>query len=537
VREDLTRYLAAAGGLILLVLLITFRSPAAVLYVLAVEGVGVLLLMATFRMFGRPVDIYTGILFPLVGGLQLTFAAHYVAALQRAGRRWSPPEAASAAFREVFPPSAVAALTTVAGLLTLAFADLPTVTHFGRIGAAAVVLVFGFTFLPPFLCTRAKVPVSEGHGVASSSRWRFPARHRMGVIAVFGLCTVGVATGVSRIRTDIRAVEFIEPGHPIRETLELLNHELGGTNIFQVRVDSGKPYGLQTRPVLEYLEGLRAHAYTLDGVTDAYAYSQLYVALDQIWEGKTEASGELPASPMKLTMFSNLLNTSPLLFKESFVDERARSALFILRSRDMPGRTYLAMLEAFLDYAEAHKPEGVTLTPVEGLHTILEGDRRIVRNQGRTLAASLGIIGVLLAVLWRSARPALCVLAANAPALAVIFGVMGFTGYPLNSITVMVAAVILGIAVDDGIHLVSAVRARRRGGMDPNDAVASALRAKFKPMACTSSILAVFLGLLVLTSFPPVAHFGVLSALGILTAFLGAVGLLPALLALGGRRE
>jgi predicted RND superfamily exporter protein len=127
---------------------------------------------------------------------------------------------------------------------------------------------------------------------------------------------------------------------------------------------------------------------------------------------------------------------------------------------------------------------------------------------------------------------AVIVLVANVPALVAIFGGMGLTGFPLNSITVMVAAVILGVAVDDGIHLVGAFRTHRKQGRDASIAAGMALREKLKPMACTSAILAVFLGLLNLTSFPPVAHFGILGALGIAVAFVGAVGFLPALLVL-----
>src|SRR5690606_10264634 len=122
-----------------------------------------------------------------------------------------------------------------------------------------------------------------------------------------------------------------------------------------------------------FLEDLRSYAIRLDGVTDAYAYSQLYMGLNQIWEGGGRNRAVLPESPAKLAMFSQLLNASPLLFKESFVDGQARSALMILRSRDLPAREYLELLETFMDEARARAPEGVTLTPVNGLHTILEG--------------------------------------------------------------------------------------------------------------------------------------------------------------------
>ena len=535
VSRDLSRYAVFASVLVVAVLAVTFRSLPGVLLVLLLEALGGMILLGLFRMWGRPVDLYTGILFPLVGGLQLTFITHYLSALLEAGRTRTPSESAITAFREVIGPSLTAALTTIAGLSTLAFADLPTVNDFGRIGAVAIAAVFVATFILPACWGGFRVGASAGTPMAPTRHSRFPVRARLPILAGFAVFVCLLSPGIPRTRTDIRAMEFIEPGHPVRETLEVLNQDLGGTNIFQLRVDTGRPRGLQELPVLRYLEDLRAFAMELDGVSDAYAYSQLYVALDQIWEGDTQSSGELPTSAFKLNLYSNLLLNSPLLFKESFVDPEARAALMILRSRDMPGEEYLQRLETFVDHAEAEKPEGVDIEPLQGLHTILEGDRRIVANQSRTLGISLLVIAGLLTVLWRSPGQTGAVLLANLPALATIFGVMGYSGFPLNSITVMVAAVILGIAVDDGIHLVSAFRQLRRKGEPADEAAAVALRMKFRPMACTSSILAVFLGLLVLTSFPPVAHFGILSALGLATAFLGAILLLPALL--GWRKE
>lgn len=530
VKADLTRYLIAAGILIFVVLLITFRSLVAVCAVLILEGTGVLILLGAFQVFDRPVDIYSGILFPLVGGLQLTFVVHYLSALQQAARKRPVFEAARAAFREVFPPSCIAALTTVVGLLTLAFAKLPTLTDFGRIGAAAVVAVFLFTFFIPGLLAIGSLPEATEADKKSHKKPPLPIRGSFGFFILLFSFSLVMSLGIFKIRTDIRAVEFIESGHPVRESLELLNNDLGGTNIFQMWVDSGKPYGQQTLPMLQYLEDLRAYAYSLDGVSDAYAYSQLYLGLNQIWDGDPDPNGSLPGNPLKLQMFSQLINTSPLLFKDSFVDHQARSALMVIRSKDMPGKEYLALLEDFMSYATEQAPEGVTLKPVKGLHTILQGDRDIVSNQLQTLALTLLLIALLLTLLWLSPKLAGLILLANVPALITIFGMMGFTGYPMNSITIMVAAVILGIAVDDGIHLVSAFRHYKKEGGNSEEAASEALRRKIKPMACTSSILAVFLGLLMLSSFPPVAHFGILSAFGIFAAFIGAVVLLPGLL-------
>jgi predicted RND superfamily exporter protein len=532
VEQDIRRYGVWAAGLILLVLALTFRSPVIVFTVLLWEAVGMGLLVLSFHLLEQAVDVYTGILFPLIGGLQLTFVVHYICAFQREARRVNPQEAARIALREVLAPSALAGLTSLAGLATLYLSDLPSLQAFGRVGMLAVILVFLGTFLLPVLVGFRKPRFAEGQEDSGSPPLRFGRKPAWCVLFLTAVGVVSLVPHIQRIRTDIRAVEFIRPGHPIRESVEVLNRDLGGTNIFQLQVHTGTPRGLQSLPVLEFLEELRAVAMSLDGVTDAYAYSQLYMGLNQIWQGGDRTTATLPTSPAMLGLFSRLLNASPLLFEDSFVNRDASSSILIIRSEDMPAQQYLHLLKTFLAEAERRVPEGITLEPLSGLHTILEGDRKVVQAQTQTLLRSMGIVALLLAGLWWSLRLAAVVLLANVPALVTIFGGMGLTGYPLNSVTVMVAAVILGIAVDDGIHLVGAYRGFIRQGMTPDVAAGTALKEKWRPMTCTSAILAVFLGLLIQTSFPPVAHFGVLGALGIAAAWVGALLLLPALLVL-----
>jgi predicted RND superfamily exporter protein len=334
------------------------------------------------------------------------------------------------------------------------------------------------------------------------------------------------------VRTDIRAIEFLHPDSASRRTIELLDERLGGINIFQLQVDSGKPGGINDLSHLAYLEKLRKLGRSLEGVSDAYAYSQVFTVINHVWEGQATTREELP-SAAKMMIFKTVLASQDLMFKDAFVGPKEQSSLFILRTRDLPAREYLAILEKFMREAEALKPAGVTLTPVQGLHTILEQDRRIVRSQLESLGAGALLVFLVLAVLWRSPGAALLVLAINAPALAVLAGCMGYFGLPLNSITVMIDAVVLGITTDEGIHFIAHYRQRREAGDGLVEALRDTLHHKLRPMVCTSALLAAGLGLFMFSSFPPVADFGLLSAIALVLAVVCAATLLPAALCLG----
>lgn len=524
VQRDLRRGLAFAALLIIAILLLAFRSPLWVALVLSLQAIGLTVTALLFPLLGLTIDLHSAIAFPLVSGVQLTFVVHLMAALQRAGRHLPPRGALAAATRETVRPAAIAALTTLAGLLTLAVSDNPLTAQFGQAAAVGISAAFAITFAFPLWLSRqephsAAAPAAtlQLHPPPGWTRWAF-----------LGL-TLALLPGIPRIRTDLRAVEFLPPRHPSRLGIERLDRDFGGIQVFQLEVDSGRPGGMHRREILQFLETLRHEVAALDNVSEAYAFSQLYVALHQIWEGRDSAEGSLPQSPLVLNFLRQILQQTPVLFQEAFLSEDQSRSRFLVRTRDMPAADYLALLDDIQTIAAAIRPEGVRLNPLQGYHDFLAQEQRLVQTQLRSLWGSALLIALLLTLLWRNFRMTLWIFLANVPALTALFAAMGYADLPLNSVTVLLAAVLLGIAVDDGIHWMAAFRARRLEGYAPPEAARLALREKARPMVCTTAILMVCFGLLSLSGFPPVSHFGLLAMGGLLLSLLGALGLLPAL--------
>ena len=110
------------------------------------------------------------------------------------------------------------------------------------------------------------------------------------------------------------------------------------------------------------------------------------------------------------------------------------------------------------------------MTAADSKAAILEADRRIVESQRNSAMWTVGIIGILLAILWRSVGLALLALAANAIPVGLVVAVQGLAGVPLNSVTIMVAAIAFGIAVDDTIHFITHWRDERQRGVGAREA-------------------------------------------------------------------
>jgi predicted RND superfamily exporter protein len=166
---------------------------------------------------------------------------------------------------------------------------------------------------------------------------------------------------------------------------------------------------------------------------------------------------------------------------------------------------------------------------------VLESDRRIVSSQIRSLVLCVVSVFAILCVLWRSLRLAGVVLLSNLLPLAAGLALHGYGGIPLNSVTVMVGAVVLGIAVDNGIHLLSFWEQERGRFEDPVVCASWVLAHKLGPIACTTAVLVSGFGLFLFSRFPPLADFGVLAIVALGTALASTVLVLPPLLLVAER--
>jgi hypothetical protein len=109
---------------------------------------------------------------------------------------------------------------------------------------------------------------------------------------------------------------------------------------------------------------------------------------------------------------------------------------------------------------------------------------------------------------------------------------MGFFGIPLNAATALIAAVALGIAVDDTIHFLTAYSKYSKEAITVSQAVKLSIMDKGKAIITSSFVLTIGFGTLVFSSFVPSIYFGLLCSIIMVTAVIGDLFFLPALILL-----
>ena len=514
------------------VILLTFRSPKILLLMLTYQAGGFLVLPIVFYFNRADVNVYSIIVIPLVSAIQLTFLTHFYSVFQEC-RTGSLRAALRLTLALVLKPSLIALTTSVIGMGALYLSEVSALQGVGRLGMMSLIAIFVITFLPAICFAFFSRQQLEGAMTQEQeSEHRLMtclSKARWSLVIVFILLGGFLFSNYQKISTDIRAKEFLSQQSETRQALDLIDTHFGGINIFQLEVTTGKSDGIQEYEFLQYLHQLRNKALKVEGVRDAYTYSQFYTTANQIISGNDMSNANVLPTEFFANICTAFINRQKFPFQSSLQNADRSETVFILRTGDLPSSEFLKIVEEFQALASKNLPKGVKVSVKNGIHSILDSDRKVVKSQSTSITWSLISVFVCLLIMWRSIRLSSVAVICNLLPLLSIGLLMLFLDIPLNSITVMVSSIVFGIAVDDSIHFLSYYK-----GLDSSlsnrSRVSAVLHHKLKPMICTSSILIICMSLFMLAPFPPISDFGLLGALSLLVGLFSSCIFLPTLL-------
>ena len=154
----------------------------------------------------------------------------------------------------------------------------------------------------------------------------------------------------------------------------------------------------------------------------------------------------------------------------------------------------------------------------------------LYQSQISTLGAVLAGVGLMLLMLFRSFTLALIGILPNLLAAGLMLGLMGIAGIPLDMMTITMAAITIGIAVDNSIHYLYRFREELPGCGDYVSTLKLCHANIGRAVFYTSCTIIFGFSILILSHFLPTIYFGVLTGLAMLVALLAALTLLPKLI-------
>ena len=221
----------------------------------------------------------------------------------------------------------------------------------------------------------------------------------------------------------------------------------------------------------------------------------------------------------------------PIDFR-NLVDADARTAIVRARVRDLGSRK----LEAIYDQIDSGLAELAADRPgwmfeLTGMSAISARNiHQLIRDLASSLLLEVLVIGAILAVAFRSPLAGIVSLVPNVFPLAVIGALLIALGRSLNPATAIVFNVCLGLAVDDTVHVLSALQRQRRRGHSITSAIRRAVAEMGNGVVLGGLVLAVGFAAITVSSMPALAGFGTLACAAVAAATVAELMFLPALL-------
>lgn len=453
-------------------------------------------------------------------------------------------------------PCLYTSLTTMVAFGSLLISGIRPVIDFGYMMTVGIVIAYCFTFLlfPLIMVLTPKeppVPVSDDD---SYSVWFARLTRAMGnklLILAIGLGMI-CGVGISMLSVENRFIDYFQESTEIHQGMKVIDQELGGTTpldvVIQFDLAVVEPtdeddedcflddecmddvYGDSTfftqervdllNEIHEYLESLPESGKVLSVATT------IQIA-EQIKGGKLET--------LELAFLNGMFPDDLRgLLLEPYINEHSGEARFTMRVKEsdhsLKRQVLLDKIEQALQERFGLERDNFRFTSLVVLYNNML--QSLFRSQILTIGFVFVCIMAMFLVLFRSLYVALIAIIPNMFAPAVVLGMMGLLGIPLDMMTITIAAISVGIAVDNTIHYVYRFRMEVAKDGDYQAAMFRSHGSIGKAMYYTSLTIILGFSILAFSNFMPTIYFGLFTGLAMLIALFASLTLLPQLLIL-----
>lgn len=449
-------------------------------------------------------------------------------------------EAVRRTVRLMVLPCFLTTVTTMVGFASLAVTRMAPMRHFGLFTAVGMGFAFclAMTVLPIGLYladTRALSVGPPPYEPLSGSLRRvaqFVQARRTAILVAAVLAIFLGAYGTKRLYVETDPGKFVTRSRVISD-MHYIEREMGGFIPFFVVVESRREDRMKDPTLLAKIDALSEFLRSQEGVDQVVSAADLVKYLNFRFHENDPAEYRLPANASvvaELLLAAGLSDSDGLLAR--FFDPAFSTTPVAIRFRYHDFYHYSRLMGAVFPYLRTE------FGSVPDVRTYATGTNMMLANtflpilagfKQSLFVAALAILAIMVA-LFRSFRMALLCMIPNLIPILLTLGTMGVCGISLNFMTVPLAAIALGLAIDDTIHFLSRFRLELRKDGNYPAAIERTLTSAGKPIVITSVILTLGFLIFLFSDFQYTRNLGMLISFTMSSALLGDLLVLPALL-------
>ena len=537
--DDETAILApVALGIMLLVALILIRSIwgtlAIMLMIVAVISSGLGFAGWTgLKLFGE-----SGAAMFVLMAVTVAHSVHIIEGMAGGLRQgMARTEAAIHAVRVNVWPVFLTSFTTAIGFLSLNFVDMPPFRVMGNIVAFGSMCAFGFsvTLLPAFLSIlpiRAR-KTHENRQDFFDRLSRFVISHRMILLCSFGVVTLLLVAGISKIELRENWLEVLDESYEFRKSADFLSENFPGVETYEYSLDSGREGAITD---IEYLKKVDAFAQWYRAQPEfvhIFSIADIMKRLNKNLHGDNPDYYTLPNDPELAAQYLLLYEFSLPVGRDlnNLIDHDRRRTRVTVSVKSMSSLEKINLdnrARAWLQQNAPSMETGATGISIVGSHSI----QRNIENMLQGTFVAMVIVSLLLFAIFRSIRLGMVSLIPNFIPAAMAIGLWGHLVGEVGVPAAVVTAIAFGIIVDDTIHFMTKYTESRKAGKLPSESVQVAFRSVGRALVTTTVVFG--LGFMVFGTSGLVGNqvLGLLVGITVIIALVADFLFLPPLLML-----
>ena len=455
---------------------------------------------------------------------------------------------------KMFWPIIYTALTTICAFLSLIFSGIKPIIDFGWMMTLGLITSFiiTFTLLPTLLnfMPNNNMKINQDNESKITSFFgKISINNTSSIFVITGLVVILSLVGISRLEVENSFINYFNKNTEIYKGMKLIDENLGGTTPLEVILkfpnktevksdvdDEFENWGNEesfddekywfTKDKIDKIQAVHNYLDSLPAVGKVLSFSSIVEVATQLNNNKSLGTLEMGVLYSKIpeTIKTDIID--PYI---SIKDNEARISLRIIDSLDGLRRNDLINqinddLENKLKLnREEFKLAGVLIL----FNNLLQS---LFKSQILTLGLVMVGIFIMFMVLFKNIKISLIGVVPNFIAAFFILGIIGLLGIPLDMMTITIAAITIGIAVDNSIHYIYRFKEEFLKTKDYNKTIKICHSTVGVAILNTSITIVFGFSILVFSKFIPTIYFGVFTGIAMLLAMVSVLTLLPSLI-------
>ncbi len=456
---------------------------------------------------------------------------------------------------KMFWPILYTVLTTIFAFLSLIFSEIKPIIDFGWMMTFGLITSFiiTFTLLPTLLNFAPTNNISvkkEQKSKITNLLSLVSINNKNSIFLVTGIVIIFSIIGISKLEVENSFINYFDKNTEIYKGMKLIDEELGGTTPLEVIIkfpekkkvkkseedeefddwgdeeDTNDEKYWFTKDKIDLIASVHNYLDSLPEIGKVLSFSSIIEVATQLNNNKPLGTLEMGVLYSKIPESIKTEIIDPYL---SIKDNEARISLRIidsqkdLRRNDLINKINFDLKDKFGLEEKDYKLAGVLIL----FNNLLQS---LFKSQILTLGlVMIGIFSMFI-ILFRNIKLSLIGVVPNFIAAFFILGIIGLLGIPLDMMTITIAAITIGIAVDNSIHYIYRFKEEFNKIKDYNKTLKTCHSTVGVAILNTSITIVFGFSILVLSKFIPTIYFGVFTGLAMLLAMISVLTLLPALI-------